>query len=302
MLGLSSAGVRFGPPTTLTVMVGVGLVLLAAGLIGLGLTTRRLNALQRSLPPLVPQGAPQQFPPMGPQQMPYGVPPQQAPYGVQPQQPPYGGPPQQTPYGVPPPQQVPYGVPPRPVVPVVPPAVRRAQSLRGFAIAAVVVGLLALGVHTEVRPDARISVPDVAGGVRKVPTPPAVEEDAQGKIRNGTQLIYATYEHPKYPAAKNSAETRVMVFYGLEGNNEPAATIDRAFTALKRIGPLVNGISEHPGGRANEKIHCGSVQRSAVEVHCFWADSTTFGHLYTGEITEPELAALLARMRPDLER
>jgi hypothetical protein len=57
MLGLSSSEVRFGLPPALTSTVVVGLVMIAVGLIGIVLTTRRMNTLRKRLPPSVPPGA-----------------------------------------------------------------------------------------------------------------------------------------------------------------------------------------------------------------------------------------------------
>ncbi|GAA0607191.1 hypothetical protein HPO96_31815 [Kribbella sandramycini] len=308
MLGLSSYGLRFGPPNALTVTVVIGLIALLVGVVGVLLTNRRVAAARAKLPP--PHLAP-------PPQQPHGIPPAQPPYG-QPQfgqpvgQPQFGGPPPpQSGYGVPP-AQPPFGqpqfagppppfVPPGPPRPLTSPELQRAQLLRGFAIATLIAGILAMGVHYDVRLDGRIAIPEVAGGIPRVPTPPAVEADAQRQLRNGSSLKYGTYEHPKYKGVRGP-EASVMVFYGLEGNQQPSATFDRAFVALGKKGKLLNGVSDHPGGRGNETIRCASLQGPGfVEAHCFWADATTFGHLFATEITEPELAELLARMRPDLE-
>ncbi|MEU4196960.1 hypothetical protein AB0E69_34020 [Kribbella sp. NPDC026611] len=260
------AAVTLGTPTDLSVLTVVGLVLVLGGIIGLIAVNRRLEATKRAVPP------PAQNP-----------------------QPGWSSPPQQF-----------VGSPP--VLPIYQrPEVRKALRLRGLATATLVVGILPLLIHYD--SDAptppgvqrgHLALPDVAGGVHKVPTPPAVEEYYENLIKSGKDLKYATYAHPQHPDGK----PLVMVFVGLEGRWDPKVTMDAFFRDLATHGQFEHGITEHPGRRSGETIECASIpvpQRAGSEVHCAWADGTTLGQLFTEQITEPELATLLARMRPDLE-
>lgn len=145
----------------------------------------------------------------------------------------------------------------------------------------------------------RVVLVDTAGGLPKVSTPEWVLR-APGV---GKDTLVATYVHPKYLHVKPPNQPSFVYFYGLEGSYDAKSELKGIFDELAAKTPTVDGVHSYDAGPLGGLLQCASFAVSGqVQAHCFWGDSSTLGHLVAAELTEPEVAALLLKMRSDLEK
>jgi len=145
----------------------------------------------------------------------------------------------------------------------------------------------------------QVVLPDTAAGLPKVTTPEWVLRGPG--VGKGT--LVATYVHPKYLHVKPPIQPSLVYFYGLEGSFDAKSELKSIFDELAAKTPTVDGIHSYEAGPMGGRLQCASFAISGqIQAHCFWGDSSTLGHLVAAELTEPEVAALLLKMRSDLEK
>lgn len=188
--------------------------------------------------------------------------------------------------------------------PVAPATLGRVAGKAKYAwrggIALVVIGVVLIMGHWGTPPGAdRVVLADTAAGLPKVSTPEWV-------LRGpgvGKDTLVATYVHPKYLQVKPPLQPSLVYFYGLEGSYDAKSELKDIFDELAAKTPTVDGVHSYDAGPLGGLLQCASFAISGqVQAHCFWGDSSTLGHLVAAELTEPEVAALLLKMRPDLEK
>jgi hypothetical protein len=179
--------------------------------------------------------------------------------------------------------------------------VKSSSGLRGLGIGAVIVGGLLFVVQVsndEPTPPGvagRLVLPATAGGLPKVATPERVLQDP-GLVKG---MKIATYAHPK---SKAGGPSDLVYFYGSEGVFVPETVMKQAFSALAAKVQATDTVHSYAAGTLGGLVRCESFGISGeTEVHCFWADTETVGHLVAGRLTEREAADLLVKMRSDLE-
>ncbi|MEU0089953.1 hypothetical protein [Kribbella sp. NPDC006257] len=176
----------------------------------------------------------------------------------------------------------------------------KAKHVWRGGIALVVIGVvLIMGRWGSPSGADRIVLADTAGGLPKVSTP----EWALRIPGVGKDTLVATYVHPKYLHVKPPMQPSLVYFYGLEGSYDAKSELKGLFDELTAKAPTVDGVHSYDAGPLGGLLQCASFAVSGqVQAHCFWGDSSTLGHLVAAELTEPEVAALLVKMRSDLEK
>jgi hypothetical protein len=177
----------------------------------------------------------------------------------------------------------------------------KAKHVWRGGIALLVIGaVLIMGRWATPSGPDRVVLADTAAGLPKVTTPEAV-------LRGpgvGKHTLVATYVHPKYLHVKPPNQPSLVYFYGLEGSyDDPKSELKAIFEEMAAKTPTVDGVHSYDAGPLGGLLQCASFALSGqVQAHCFWGDSSTVGHLVALELTEPEVAALLLKMRSDLEK
>ena len=182
---------------------------------------------------------------------------------------------------------------------------------KGVAITCLIVGgLLALGGITNVAlaiqyevSATKIVIPATAGGLGRVELAPetaaALEDRRAEAADEGLAYQYAGYENPEVDGA-------IVLFMGVDAkNSNPDRELDSLFaSAAKTAGVPLGTVTDYPAGDLGGEVRCALFKLSEEsQRQCAWADRSTFGLLIAGAATpEADLAALLVKMRPDLER
>jgi hypothetical protein len=182
---------------------------------------------------------------------------------------------------------------------------------KGVAITCLIVGgLLALGGITNLAlaiqyelSATKIVIAATAGGVAQVELAPetaaALEDRRAEAADEGLAYQYSGYEHP-------GVEGAIVLFMGVDAkNSNPDRELDSLFaSAAKTAGVPLGTVTDYPAGDLGGEVRCALFKLSEEsQRQCAWADRSTFGLLIAGADTpEADLAALLVKMRPDLER
>lgn len=80
--------------------------------------------------------------------------------------------------------------------------------------------------------------------------------------------------------------------------SDPEQGIKDFFAGLAKSSGVEHGLTEYPAGDLGGEVRCAA----GTELLCAWADRSTYGALRATDLTEAELAALLIKMRTDLEQ
>jgi hypothetical protein len=209
---------------------------------------------------------------------------------------------------------------PSPLTPYQQPMPAMAQNLphegakgrsKGVAIACLIVGgLLALGGITNVAlaiqyevSATKIVIAATAGGLGRVELAPetaaALEDRRAEAADEGLAYQYAGYEN-------SEVDGRIVLFMGVDAkNSNPDRELDSLFaSAAKTAGVPLGTVTDYPAGDLGGEVRCALFKVSQESRRqCVWADRSTFGMLIAGADTpEAGLAAMLVKMRPDLER
>jgi hypothetical protein len=182
---------------------------------------------------------------------------------------------------------------------------------KGVAIACLIVGgLLTIGGITNLAvaiqyelSATKIVIAATAGGLGRVELAPetaaALEDRRAEAAGEGLVYQYAGYENPEVDGA-------IVLFMGVDAKNRnPDRELDSLFaSAAKTAGVPLGTVTDYPAGDLGGEVRCALFKLSEKsQRQCAWADRSTFGLLIAGADTpEADLAALLVKMRPDLER
>ncbi len=171
------------------------------------------------------------------------------------------------------------------------------------AIACIAVGgLIVLGRLSNVvqsvsaEPERRIVIAETAGGVHRVQLAPevtaALEQQRGAAAKEGVDLQFGGYAHPKGGDA-------VVLFIGSELQmSDPEQGIKDFFAGMAESSGVQPSLTEYPAGDLGGEVRCAA----GTALRCVWADRSTYGALTATDITEAALAALLVKMRTDLEQ
>jgi hypothetical protein len=182
---------------------------------------------------------------------------------------------------------------------------------KGIAITCLIVGgllalggitNLALGIQYELSAT-KIVIAATAGGVAQVELAPetaaALEDRRAEAADEGLAYQYSGYEHP-------GVEGAIVLFMGVDAkNSNPDRELDSLFaSAAKTAGVPLGTVTDYPAGDLGGEVRCALFKLSQESRRqCAWVDRSTIGMLIAGSDTpEADLAALVVRMRPDLER
>jgi hypothetical protein len=171
------------------------------------------------------------------------------------------------------------------------------------AIACLAVGgLIVLGslsnlvrsISTE--SERRIVIAETAGGVHRVQLPSqvttALEQQRGAATKAGFDFQYGGYAHPKGGDA-------IVLFIGVEQKtSDPEQGIKDFFAGIAQSSGEEPRLTEYPAGELGGEVRCAS----GAELRCAWIDRRTYGAVTATDVTEAELAALLIKMRTDLEQ
>ncbi|WP_405059199.1 hypothetical protein OG474_41640 [Kribbella sp. NBC_01505] len=176
--------------------------------------------------------------------------------------------------------------------------------VKNIATACVAVGgLIVLGSLSRwassisFEPERRIVIAETAGGVHRVELAPqytvALEQQRGVAAKEDTDLQYGGYAHP------NGGEVPVL-FIGLEQkDSDPRKAITDFLGGIaKGRGEQRRELTAYPAGDLGGEVRCSA----GSELRCGWADRSTIGVVMATGCTEAELAALLVKMRTDLEQ
>jgi hypothetical protein len=172
-----------------------------------------------------------------------------------------------------------------------------------IAIACVAVGgLVVLGSLSKLvqsisfEPERRIVIAETAAGAHRVQLAPQVavtlEQRRGAAAKEGFDFQYGGYAHPKGGDA-------IVLFIGVEQkNSDPQQAITDFFAGIAKSSGDEPRLTEYPAGDLGGEVRCAA----GAELRCAWADRSTYGAVTATDITEAELAALLLKMRTDLEQ
>ena len=171
------------------------------------------------------------------------------------------------------------------------------------AIACVAVGgLIAVGSLSNLvqsvsaEPERRIVIAETAGGVHRIQLAPqvtaALEQRRGAAAKEGVEFQFGGYAHPK------GGDAFVLFIGGEQHVSDPEQSINDFFAGIANSSGEQPGLTEYPAGDLGGEVRC----TAGTELRCAWADRTTYGALAATDVTEAELAALLVKMRTDLEQ
>jgi hypothetical protein len=161
----------------------------------------------------------------------------------------------------------------------------------------VVLGTLSNTVQSiSLEPERRIVIAETAGGVHRVQlasqVTAALEQQRSAAAKGGFDFQYGGYAHPKGGDA-------IVLFIGVEQkNSDPEQGINDFFAGIAKSSGEEPRLTEYPAGDLGGEVRCAA----GAELRCAWADRSTYGAVTANDITEAELAALLIKMRTDLEQ
>jgi len=161
----------------------------------------------------------------------------------------------------------------------------------------VVLGSLSNLVQSiSLEPERRIVIAETAGGAHRVQLAPqvtaALEQRRGAAAKEGLDFQYGGYAHPKGGDA-------LVLFIGIEQeNSDPEQGIKDFFAGIANSSGQQPRLTEYPAGDLGGEVRCAA----GAEPRCAWADRSTYGAVTATDVTEAELAALLVKMRTDLEQ
>lgn len=255
-----------------------------------------------------PYGGPQ------PPQQPLPLPPN--PYGQGAPQPGYGYPQQQSPYGQPGPYgQQPYPGMPAPYPPPIPPRRGGKGKVIGITVAAlVVVGAIIGGITVLMKDNRGSSVAD-DGKRYKLTTPDTVlteykkdpdfhDQDVFNNAGARRDLRIMGVKNPESDAAgyktENIPERKLMRFIGIWGGiKKPENFVDAMFRSLAKsaTSTKVEGTPQavtppgFDGAMKCQYTHPNDGSGTTVLPLCIWADHSTAGVVYVGDMKRSALGA-----------
>jgi hypothetical protein len=162
----------------------------------------------------------------------------------------------------------------------------------------VVVGSLSNLVQSvSAEPERRIVIAETAGGVHRIQLAPQVtatlEQRRDAAAKEGIEIQFGGYAHPK------GGDGAFVLFIGGEQQiSDPEQSINDFFAGIANSSGEQPALTEYPAGDLGGEVRC----TAGTELRCAWADRTTYGALAATDVTEAELAALLVKMRTDLEQ
>ena len=145
-------------------------------------------------------------------------------------------------------------------------------------------------------PERRMVIAETAGGVHRVQLAPqvtaALEQRRGAAAKEGVDFQFGGYAHPKGGDA-------FVLFMGTEQQiSDPEQGIKDFFAGIAKSSGVKARLTEYPAGDLGGEVRCAA----GTELRCAWADRSTYGALTATDVTEAELAALLVKMRTDLEQ
>lgn len=161
----------------------------------------------------------------------------------------------------------------------------------------IVLGRLSILVQSvSAEPERRIVIAETAGGVHRVQLAPqvtdALEQRRGAAAKEGVDFQFGGYAHPKGGDA-------FVLFMGTEQQiSDPEQGIKDFFAGIATSSGVEARLTEYPAGDLGGEVRCAA----GTELRCAWADRSTYGALTATDVTEAELAALLVKMRADLEQ
>ena len=174
---------------------------------------------------------------------------------------------------------------------------------KGVAMACIAVGgLVVLGrlsilvQSVSAEPERRIVITETAGGMHRVQLAPevaaALEQRRGAAAKEGVDVQYGAYAHPK------GGDAFVLFLGGEQQSSDPEQSINDFFAGIAKSSGEQPGLTEYPAGDLGGEVRCST----GTELRCAWADRSTYGAVTATDMTEAELAALLVKMRTDLEQ
>jgi hypothetical protein len=144
----------------------------------------------------------------------------------------------------------------------------------------------------SLEPERQIVIAETAGGMHRVQSTAGLEQRLGEAAKNGFDFEYGGYAHPKGGDA-------LVLFIGVEQkNSNPQRGITDLFAGIAKSSGEQPRLTEYPAGDLGGEVRCAA----GAELRCAWADRSTYGTVTAPDITESELAALLVKMRTDLEQ
>ncbi|WP_157630805.1 hypothetical protein [Kribbella catacumbae] len=161
----------------------------------------------------------------------------------------------------------------------------------------IVLGGLANSMQSaSAEPERRIVIAETAGGVPRVQLTPEVtatlEQRRSAAAQKGIELQYGGYAHPA------GGDAYILFLGGKQQASDPEQSINDFFAGIAESSGVQAKLTEYPAGDLGGEVRCAAT----TELRCAWADRTTYGMLMATNITEADLAALLIKMRPNLEQ
>ncbi|WP_427895985.1 hypothetical protein ACQHIV_18815 [Kribbella sp. GL6] len=145
-------------------------------------------------------------------------------------------------------------------------------------------------------PDRRIEIAETAGGAPRVQLAPevtaALEQRREAAAKKGLDFQYGGYAHPK------GGDAFVLFMGGEQHISDPEQAITDLFAGMAESSGEQARPTEYPAGDLGGEVRCATT----TGLNCAWEDRSTYGVLTAADMTEPELAALLVKMRTDLEQ
>lgn len=167
-----------------------------------------------------------------------------------------------------------------------------------LAVGGVIVlsGLSNLMQPVSAEPERRIVIAETAGGVHRVQLSPeftaALEQRRSAAAKEGIEVQLGGYAHPA------GGDAFVLFMGGEQQVSDPEQSINDLFAGIAKSSGVQVKLTEYPAGDLGGEVRC----TTGTELRCAWADRSTYGMLTATDVTEAELAALLIKMRNDLEQ
>lgn len=145
-------------------------------------------------------------------------------------------------------------------------------------------------------PERRIVIAETAGGVPRVQLAPEVtatlEQRRSASAKEGIEFQFGGYAHPA------GGDAYILFMGGKQQVADPEQSIIDFFAGIAKSSGVQAKLTEYPAGDLGGEVRCAA----GTELRCAWADRTTYGMLMATDVTEADLAALLIKMRTDLEQ
>jgi hypothetical protein len=142
----------------------------------------------------------------------------------------------------------------------------------------------------------RIVIAETAGGVQRIQLAPqvtaALEQRRGAAAKKGVDFQFGGYAHPK------GSDTFLLFMGSEQQTSDPEQGIKDLFAGIAKTSGVQATVTEYPAGDLGGEVRCAA----GTELRCAWVDRSTYGTLTATDVTEAELAALLVKMRTDLEQ